>query len=122
MRVNSLITHLQLKKISVMYESAHVAITFQLLEMSSITTSNHTVSNIRTRFIFQRVFLRKISAILPICITQKINLEVSCNRNRVTRSRVNLIHLPNFVNVAAILVTYKFCLYRVDPDRIDWLS
>ena len=31
-RVNSLITHLQLKKISVIYQSAHVAITFQLLE------------------------------------------------------------------------------------------
>ena len=30
--VNSLITHLQLKKISVIYQSVHVAITFQLLE------------------------------------------------------------------------------------------
>ena len=38
--VNSLITHLQLKKMLVMHESVHVAITFQLLEMSSITTPN----------------------------------------------------------------------------------
>ena len=38
--VHSLITRLQLKKMSVMYESAHVAITFQLLEISSIATSN----------------------------------------------------------------------------------
>ena len=38
--VHSLITRLQLKKMSVMYESAHDAITFQLLEMSSITTPN----------------------------------------------------------------------------------
>ena len=38
--VHSLITRLQLKKMSVMYESAHDAITFHLLEMSSITTPN----------------------------------------------------------------------------------
>ena len=50
--VNSLITHLQLKKMSVIYQSAHVAITFQLLEMSSITTPNQTISNIRTRYKF----------------------------------------------------------------------
>ena len=38
--VHPLITRLQLKKMSVMYESAHVAITFQLLEIISIATSN----------------------------------------------------------------------------------
>ena len=38
--VHSLITRLQLKKMSVMYESAHVAITFKLLEISSIATPN----------------------------------------------------------------------------------
>ena len=37
---HSLITRLQLKKMSVMYESAQVAITFQLLEISSIATPN----------------------------------------------------------------------------------
>ena len=42
-RVNSLITHLQLKKMSIIYQSAHAAITFQLLKMSSITTPNQTV-------------------------------------------------------------------------------
>ena len=51
-RVNSLITHLQLKKMSVLYQSAHVAITFQLLEMSSITTPYQTISNILTRYKF----------------------------------------------------------------------
>ena len=57
MHVNSLITHLQLKKMLVMYESAQiVAITFKLLEMSSITTSNQTISNIRTRYIFSKSF------------------------------------------------------------------
>ena len=40
MCVHLLITRLQLKKMSVMYESAHDAITFHLLEMSSITTHN----------------------------------------------------------------------------------
>ena len=47
-RVYSLITRLQLKKMSVIYQSAHVAITFQLLGMSSITIPNQTTSNIRT--------------------------------------------------------------------------
>ena len=50
--VNSIITLLQLKKMSVIYQSAHVAITFQLLEMSSITTPNQTILNIRTRYKF----------------------------------------------------------------------
>ena len=51
-RVNSLITHLQLKKMSVIYQSAHVAITFQLLEMSSIITLNQTISIIGTSYKF----------------------------------------------------------------------
>ena len=51
-----LITHLQLKKMLIMYESAQVTITFQLHEMSSITKSNQT--NICTRYIFQ-IFFRK---------------------------------------------------------------
>ena len=40
MCVHLLITRLQLKKMSAMYESAHVAITFQLLEISSNATPN----------------------------------------------------------------------------------
>ena len=51
-RVNSLITHLQLKKMSVIYQSVQVAITFQLLQMSSIATPNQTIWNIRTRYKF----------------------------------------------------------------------
>ena len=70
--VKSLITYLQLKKMLVMYWSAHVTITFQLLEMSSITTPNQTISNIRTRYIFQRVFFfLKMSVVLPICLMKK---------------------------------------------------
>ena len=43
----------------VMYRSEHVPIAFQLLEMSSITIPNQTISNVHTRFICQRVFLEK---------------------------------------------------------------
>ena len=42
-------------------EPAHVAIPFQLLEMSSITTPNQKILNIHTRYIYQRVFKGKIS-------------------------------------------------------------
>ena len=64
--VNSLITHLKLKKMSVMYESAHVAITFQLLEMCSITTPNQTTLNIRTRYIFQSFFRKNIDNFIDL--------------------------------------------------------
>ena len=50
--VKSLITHLQLQKMSIIYQSVHVAITFQLLEMISITTPNQTILNICTRYKF----------------------------------------------------------------------
>ena len=74
-----------------------------LLEMSSITTPNKTVVNIYTRYIFQR-FLRKISVILPICIMQKINLEVLCKRNCFAYGN-SCKRLPNFVNMAALVFT-----------------
>ena len=38
------------KEMSVIDEPAHVAVRLQLLEMSSITTSNQTISNICTRY------------------------------------------------------------------------
>ena len=47
---------------SVMYESAHDAITFQLLEMNSITTPNQKQFRIITQgTFFQRVFRENIS-------------------------------------------------------------
>ena len=88
--VMSLITHLQLKKMSVMNESVHVAIDFLLLEMSSITTPNQTIWNVCTRYIFQRVFLlRKISAILPICIMKKSILKFCVNGISVPTQNLN---------------------------------
>ena len=61
--VHSLTTRLQLKKISVMHESVHDAITFQLLEMSSITTPNQKQFQMYAQGTFFKVFLGKISAI-----------------------------------------------------------
>ena len=63
--VNSLITHLQLKKMSAICQSAHVAITFQLLEMSSITT--HPTKQFR--ILAQGTSFQ--GKILPICIMKK---------------------------------------------------
>ena len=100
-RVNSLITRLQLKKMSVIYQSAHVTITFQVLEMSSFTTPNQTISNIHTRYKF---FKEKNQRFLPICIMKKSNLEVPCKLNRFGYWN-SCKRLPNFVNVAALLLT-----------------
>ena len=58
-RVNSLIKHLQLKNVGNLPVCTCCIITFQLLEMSSITTLNQTISNIHTRYIFQRYFYTK---------------------------------------------------------------
>ena len=52
------------KEMSVIDESAHVAVRLQLLEMSSITTPNQTISNVCTRYnILRALFLGKILAI-----------------------------------------------------------
>ena len=80
---------------SLMYESAHVAITLQLLENEFYhNTQPETISNICTRYIF-KWFLVKISAILPICKMKKksiwklrVNGIVS-----VTGTRVNVYQI-----------------------------
>ena len=90
-----------------MYEPAHVAITFQLLEMSSITTPNQPNSNISTRYIFKGFFKGKYRQFLLIYIMKKINLEVLCN-GIVLVYWNSCKHLPNLVNVAALLATH-FC-------------
>ena len=43
------------KEMSVIDEPAHVAVRLQLLEMSSITTANQTISNVCTRYNILRV-------------------------------------------------------------------
>ena len=59
MCVHSLITRLQLTKMSVVYESAHVAITFQLLEISSIATHNQKQFRIFAQGTFFQSFFRE---------------------------------------------------------------
>ena len=62
------------KEVLVIDEPAHVAVGLQLLEMSSITTPNKTISNVCTRYSFSKSFFRKNIAILPICDKEK-NIE-----------------------------------------------
>ena len=81
---------------SVMYESAHDTITFQLLEMSSITTPNQK----QFRIFAQGTFFKSFFRILPICIMKK-NQSVTCKRNRFGYWN-SCNRLPNFVNVAAL--------------------
>ena len=77
---------------SVMYQSVLVLITFQLLEMSSFTTPNQTISNICTRYIFSKSFYRKnIGDFTDLHNEKKINLEISCKWIvSVTGTRVNV--------------------------------
>ena len=80
---------------SVMYESAHVAITFQLLEISSIATQNQKQFRIFAQGTFFQSFLGKISAILSICIMKKNSIwKLRLNGTvLVTGSRVNVYQI-----------------------------
>ena len=78
-----------------MYESSHVAITFQLLEMTE------TISNIWTRYIFQMVFRENIGDFTDLHNEKKIDLEVTFKRHRFGYWN-SCKRLPNFVNVAAL--------------------
>ena len=102
MFVHSLITRLQLKKMSVKYESAHVAITFQLLEISSIATPNQKQCRLFARGTFFKVVFREnIGDFTDLHNEKKINLEVTFKRYRFGYWN-SCKRLPNFVNVAAL--------------------
>ena len=59
--------------------------------------------NICTRYIFQMVFRENIGYFTDLHNEKKINLEVTCKRNRL--GYWNLCkRLPNFVNVADLIV------------------
>ena len=65
--VHSLITCLQLKKKSVMYESAYVAITFQLLETSSFKSPNQKQFQIFAQgTFFKRIFRENIGDLIDL--------------------------------------------------------
>ena len=99
LRVNSLITHLQLQKMLIKYQSAHVAITFHFY--------HNTQPNIFEYLHKVQVFQGKKSGILPICIMKQINLEVPCKQNRFGYWN-SCKRLPNFVNVAALVIKGQF--------------
>ena len=87
---------------SVMFESEHDAITFQLVEMSSITTPNQKQFRIFTQGKKgQRVFRENIGDFTKLN-NEKKNLEVMCKRNRFGYWN-SCKRLPNFVNVAALV-------------------
>ena len=105
-RVNSLITHLQLKKMSVIYQSSHVAI-FQLLEISSITTPNQLIFEYSHKV---QVFQGKISAILPICIMKKIKSGSSVFRFEHSSILLTFIKVP-FVIKFFVLSSFEWPFY-----------
>ena len=78
--LNSNTSHLDLDHQSDCLLSAHDAITFQLLEMSSITTPNQKQFQIFTQGTLFKGFLGKISAILGSCIIKKSIWKLHVNR------------------------------------------
>ena len=95
MCVHSFITRLQLKKMSIIYESGHDAITFQLLEMSAITTPNQKQFRIFTQGTFFKGFFRENIGDFTELHTEKKsiwNLRVN-GIISVTRTRVKLYQI-----------------------------
>ena len=84
--------------------SLHVAVRLQLIEMSSITTSNQTILNVCIRYNILELFFRKnIGNFYPSATMKKFSTVIACKRNRF--DFWNLCkRLQNFVNVEALLV------------------
>ena len=95
------ITHLQLKKMSVIYQSAHVPITFQLLKMSSISTPNQTLSNIAQGTNFSRKNISHFT-----------DLHIENNQTRKFRANGIVAVIGTHVNVYQILYTWQPYLRR----------
>ena len=78
---------------SVMYESAHDAITFQLLEFYH-NTQSETIWNVRTRYIVQRVFRENIGDFTELHNEKKSILKLHINEIvSVTGTRVNVYQI-----------------------------
>ena len=73
-------------------------------------TQPKTISKYSHKVHVSKGFLGKISAILPICIMKKINLEVTCKRNRYGYWN-SCKRLLNLVNVAALHGIYTGTKY-----------
>ena len=72
-------------------------------------TQLETISNICTRYIFQRFFRENIGDFTDLHNEKKINLEVTFKRYRFGYWN-SCKRLPNFVNVAALFHAQKVCL------------
>ena len=90
------------KDMSVIDEPAQVAVQLQLNEMSSITIPNQQLQIFAQGTFFNKLFFRKILAILSICDKEKISMVIACTRNRFDFWN-SCKHLQNFVNVEAIV-------------------
>ena len=105
MCVHSVNYMLATEEMSVMYESAHDAITFQLLEMSSITTLNQKQFRIFAQgTFFKGVFRENIDDFREPHNEKKSNWKLLVNRI-VSVTGTHCECLPNFVNVAALLLS-----------------
>ena len=94
MCVHSLITRLQLKKMSVMYESAHVAITFQLLEISSMQHPTRNNFEYSHKVHFSKVFKENISDFTDLHNEKKSIWKLRLNGTvSVTGTRVNVYQI-----------------------------
>ena len=91
---------------SIMYESTHDAVTFQLLEMSSITTPNQKQFRIFTQGTFFKGFFRENIGDFTELHNEKINLEVTCKQNHFGYWN-SCKRLPNFLSVAALVGNQK---------------
>ena len=87
-----------------MYDSAHVAVTFQLLEISSIATPNKKQFRIFAQgTFFKGIFRENNGDFTALHNEKKFNLEVTFKRYRFGYWN-SCKRLPNFVNVAALLI------------------
>ena len=91
---------LQVKKMLIMYESAHDLFSITRNEFYHNTHPNDFACLQKVQF--SKSVFGTISMILPICIMKKINLKISCKWNH--SGFWNLCKcLQNFVNVAALI-------------------
>ena len=83
----------------------HVAVGLQLLEMSSITKLNLTISNVCTGTFFRVFFKEKKLEILLISNNEKkFSMVIACKWNRFHFWNLYK-RLQNFVNVEALQMT-----------------
>ena len=70
------------KEMSVIDEPAQVAVRLQLLEMSSITKPNQTISNVCTRYnILRALFRKNIANFYRYATMKKFSTVITCKRN-----------------------------------------